>query len=129
MLHLLGLGLVLGPILLLDLRLLGFGRAFELPALARVLTGWAVAGLLVLIASGIALFAADARALSANAVMQLKLLLVALAVSNALAFRALWKHRLGDWDRDAPGPARVQAAASILFWLAIPSAGRLIAYV
>ncbi len=128
-LHLLGLTLLVGPILLLDLRLLGFGKAFPLPAASRVLTRWSVAGLLLMLISGTALFSADAGPLLGNPVMQFKLAAIALAIVNALAFRWLWSRRIADWDRAAPALGRIQLLLSILLWMTIPIAGRMIAYV
>lgn len=128
-LHLLGLTLLVGPILLLDLRLLGFGAAFPLSATARALTPFAVAGLLLMLVSGVALFAADASALIGNRVMQIKLLLVALGIGNAIAFRRVSARSFGGWERAVPTAARALAALSILIWLSALIAGRLIAYV
>src|SRR5690606_16501290 len=84
--HLLGLVLLVGPMLLLDLRLLGAGRQYPLPAVSATLTPWAVVGLLLLLPSGALLFAADAGPLLGNPVMQVKLLLIALGIGNALLF-------------------------------------------
>ncbi len=103
--HVLGLVLLVGPILLLDLRLLGFGRQFDAQAVARVLVPCAAVGVVVMLCSGIALFSADARALAGNRLMQAKLVGVGL------------------------GLARVSALASIALWLSILVAGRMIAYV
>ncbi len=128
-LHLFGLTLLVGPILLLDLRLLGFGKVFPLTAASRVLTMWSVTGLSVMLASGIALFSADAGALLDNPVMRAKLVLIVMAVVNALAFRWTWSRRIADWDRTPPSWGRAQSVLSIVLWLAIPVAGRMIAYV
>src|SRR5262245_33072252 len=68
LIHLLGLALLVGPIAVLDLRLLGIGRAIDLPALSRLLTPIAIAGLLLSMASGSVLFIADAGALVVNPV-------------------------------------------------------------
>jgi len=129
MLHLFGLVVLVGPVLLLDLRLLGFGRGFALAPVVRVLTAWAVAGLAVLVPSGIALLSADARALVANPALQVKLVLIAVAVANALVFRVLRAHRVAEGGEAPSRGLRLQAALSIALWLAIPAAGRLIAYV
>lgn len=126
--HLFGLTLLVGPILLLDLRLLGFGRVFPVAAASRVLTAWSVAGLLVMLVSGVALFSADAGPLLGNPVMQFKLVAIALAIGNALAFRWLWSSHIADWDRSAPVLGRLQSVFSMLLWLTIPVAGRMIAY-
>ncbi|KQO44223.1 hypothetical protein N5E99_11080 [Pseudomonas chengduensis] len=128
LLHLLGLVLLLGPMLLLDARLLGAGRSFPLAAVSRTLTPLAVAGLLLLLGSGVCLFAADAGPLAVDRLLQLKLLLIALGIGNALLFRRLWNARLGDWDTYAPLFGRMQAALSLLIWLLVMSLGRLLAY-
>ncbi len=68
------------------------------------------------------------RPLLDNRLLQIKLVLVALGVANALAFRWLWQRRLSDWDWRPPAAGRAQAALSALCWLAAGSLGRLIAY-
>ena len=126
--HLLGLVLLLGPILLLDLRLLGAGQTFPLSPVSRVLTTWAIAGLLLLVGAGFLLFAADARPLLGNPIMQLKLCGIALGLINAVAFRFLWRDHLNTWDVRAPWLGRAQVGASIAIWLAVATLGRWIAY-
>jgi len=126
--HLLGLVLLIGPILLLDLRLLGFGRLFPLHAVSGILTPWCVAGLLLLLASGALLFAADAAPLASNPLLRFKLLLICFGVCNAFAFRRIWAARLQDWDCRPPRAGIIQAAVSVLCWLAVAGLGRLIAY-
>jgi hypothetical protein len=126
--HLLGLVLLVGPMLLLDLRLLGAGRQYPLPAVSATLTPWAVVGLLLLLPSGALLFSADAGPLLANPVMQIKLLLIALGIGNALLFRLMWSDRLDEWDLVRPRAGQLQALLSALCWLAAGTLGRLIAY-
>src|SRR6201991_1113589 len=92
--HLLGLTLLIGPIGLLDLRLLGFGRRFAVVDVSAVLTPFAIAGLLLLIASGALLFSADALPLHRHALLQAKLACIAVGLANALAFRLVWTRRL-----------------------------------
>lgn len=129
-LHLFGLALIVAPMLLLDLRLLGVGRAhFPLPATSTVLTACAVVGATFSLASGIAMFAADATSLFANPVLRAKLVLLALAVANALAFRWLWSRDMIRTGQPAPLFARAQLLLSMALWLAIPVLGRCIAYV
>jgi hypothetical protein len=104
--HLLGLVLLIGPILLLDLRVLGLGRQLPLRAVCALLTPWCVAGLLLLLGSGVLLFAADATPLFSNQTVRIKLLLICVGVLNALAFRRVWgvaPSRLGS-TTDARGP-------------------------
>ncbi len=126
--HLLGLTLLVGPIVVLDLRLLGVARSIEVSALSRLLTPIAIGGLLLSIASGSVLFIADAGALVTNAVFLIKMSLLAAGVLNAVAFRLVWQSRLRRWDFRPPPVGRLQAVASISIWLCTATSGRLIAY-
>jgi hypothetical protein len=126
--HLLGLVLLVGPILLLDLRLLGAGRQLTLSAVSPLLTRSAVCGFALLAIAGFLMFSADAGPLSHSAVMQWKILGILLGLANALAFRILWHTRLEDWDRRPPLLGRAQAVASIVIWLSVGTLGRWIAY-
>jgi hypothetical protein len=126
--HLLGLTLLIGPILLLDLRLLGAGRRVALPDVSSALTPWAVAGLLLLISSGALMFSADASTLVRDSLLQFKLCCIAFGLANALAFRRLWTSRLPSWDLQPPIIGRLQAGLSLTLWLAAGTLGRLLAY-
>jgi hypothetical protein len=128
LIHLLGLTLLIGPIGLLDLRLLGFGRHFNVADVSSALTPYAVVGLLLLIGSGALLFSADALPLHGNPLLQLKLGCIVLGLANALAFRRLWSHRLYDWDLHPPSCGRMQAFLSLMIWPAAATLGRLLAY-
>lgn len=127
--HLFGLALLVGPVLLLDLRVLGAGRRFPLPDTVQVLSRIAAAGVLLAVASGVALFAADALALSGNALMRAKLVLVLLALGNVLAFHAWAGRGHARWPERAPAAPRACAAVSLLLWPLVVVAGRMIAYV
>jgi hypothetical protein len=126
--HLLGLTLLLGSMLLLDLRLVGLGRRLSLPEVSRLLTPVAIVGLLLQAGSGFALLAADAGPLLSNTAFRMKLALIAAALANAVLFRWLWSDALADWDRAAPVAGRLQAVLSMSLWLGVAAAGRLIAY-
>jgi hypothetical protein len=126
-LHLLGLVMLVGGIGAVDLRIAGLWPSIPVAPLSRALTPVALAGLVLLLASGMVLFAADARALAGSATFQRKLVLIGIALANAAAFRILWQQEI---ERGAgpPLPARFMAAASVLLWLAAGAHGRLIAY-
>jgi hypothetical protein len=112
--HLFGLVLLIGAIGIVDLRLLGAWPALPLDALQRALTPLAVAGLVLLVASGSVLFAADAESLAGSSVFRWKLIVIALALVNAVLFRRIRR------------PA--MAAASLAAWLSVAVLGRMIAY-
>lgn len=128
LIHLLGLVLLVGGIGVVDLRLLGFGRKIPLAPLARFLTPLAALGVMLMLASGLMLFAADAVPLLRAPMFGWKLAVIGLALLNALGFQALWRGRVAAWE-DAPPPlARAMAALSIGLWLTAATLGRLLAY-
>ena len=126
--HLLGLVMLVGGIGIVDLRLAGAFPSLPTAALARVLTPVAFAGLLLMLPSGITMFAADAEAMARSATFQRKLVLIALALANAILFRWLWNKRIPNWDESPPLSGRLMAGLSILLWLAVAVHGRMIAY-
>lgn len=126
--HLAGLVMLVGGIGLLDLRLAGAFRSLPLRSLEAVLTPFAIAGLILMAPSGLIMFAADARALSGSDAFRLKLILIAVALANAVAYRLFWRRRAADLSGEPPGLARVMALGSLLLWVAVAALGRLIAY-
>ena len=121
--------MLLGAMLLLDLRLLGVGRRLPVPDVSALLTPLAAAGLLLLLGTGVLLFAADAAPLLRNPLFMPKMACIALGVINAIVFRFIWAGRLAHWDSVPPLQARLQAGASLLLWVAAACLGRLLAYV
>lgn len=127
-LHLLGLVMLVGGIGVVDLRVAGLWRAIPIEPLSRALTPAAIAGLVVMAASGVVLFAADGQSLAGSEIFRTKLVLIALALGNAAAFRWRWGDRIGGWGNRVPAAARVMAAVSIVLWLTVAGFGRWIAY-
>jgi hypothetical protein len=127
-LHLLGLVMLVGGIGVVDLRLAGLWRTLPAASLSRALTPVALCGLALLVASGTVLFASDGTALAGSAVFHRKLVLIALALANALLFRLVWQRRVEAGDEVPPLIGRTSAAASLALWLAVGTLGRLIAY-
>jgi hypothetical protein len=129
-LHVLGLALVFAPILIFDLRVLGFNGDMDLGRLHRALLPWVWTGFATNAASGALLFISDAAEFARNPAFRVKLALIVLAGINALAFQnRLYPALLGDGGARASCGARFSAAASIALWLAIITAGRMMAYV
>lgn len=126
--HIFGLVLLAGSIIVLDLRVLGFARAIDIAALSRLVTPIAAFGFALQLATGSLLFTADASAMASNPVFWTKMGLLTLVIVNAIAFRQLWNSRLPAWDTASNAIARLQASVSMVLWLGIASAGRLIAY-
>ncbi|WP_273029492.1 hypothetical protein [Massilia timonae] len=126
--HIVGFTVLVGAAAMFDLRLLGFGRALPVQALARHLLPWSWFGLLLIVPSGLWMFSTQPELL-ANGVFLLKLALIVAAGVNALVFHAgPWRGAAG-WPAGAPAWARLHAALSLLLWIAVIACGRLLAYV
>lgn len=121
--HIAGIALLLGNLVLLELRVWGLGRELPLAPLARLALSLSVAGFGAVAASGLLMFAAHPAEMLANRAFVIKLGLLALAGSNAAIF-----HARGGLQR-SDAVARAQTVLSLGLWLAAIIAGRWIAYV
>lgn len=128
--HVVGLGLLFGGIAALDLRLFGINADLPVRRLAVHLLPWVWTGFVLNAASGALLFASDAPAFAANRAFQVKMALLVLAGANALWFQWRVYASVDDWNRDGETPVSAKAAAliSLILWLAVIAAGRMIAY-
>lgn len=128
--HVLGIALLVGAIAALDLRLLGAWRGVAVEPLVRVLVPVAAGGVLLAVASGVLLFITRAPEYVAEPLFGIKLALIGAALLNALALRAspAWRHRREAVRDPLPRAWRVAAGLSLLLWLAVLTAGRLIGY-
>lgn len=126
--HILGIALLIGSILPLDLRLAGAFPRTPLPAIAPLLRGTALVGLTLAVITGFILFTANPVEYAGNTAFRIKLALLAFAVLNAalVTRSAAWARVL---TGAAPPPAlRLMAALSALLWLSILLAGRWIGF-
>jgi hypothetical protein len=121
--HIVGIGLLLGNLVLLELRVWGLGAALPVQPLARLALGLAVLGFALAGASGLLMFAAQAAELLANRAFVLKMGLLMLAGTNAA-----WFHGRGSLAR-MDRTARLITLVSSALWLAVIVCGRSIAYV
>ena len=127
-LHILGLALLVGTIAALDARVLGFARTVSLKDAARLLLPVTVGGLVLAVLAGMALFVVKPQEYAANPVFLVKLGLIVLAVANAiwLRLRTDWAVALGGGPVAAG--VKLSAALSLLLWVSVLTAGRMIAF-
>lgn len=121
--HIVGIALLLGNLVLLELRVFGLGAALPIKDLARLSLSVALCGFGLAAASGLLMFASQPAELLSNRIFTLKMLLLMLAGCNAA-----WFHGRGSLAR-LDGLARAQMLASIVVWLAVVACGRWIAYI
>ncbi|MDX2201485.1 MAG: DUF6644 family protein [Hyphomicrobiaceae bacterium] len=125
--HVVGLAVLAGAVAVMDARLLGLGGATPWPSVVRPTQRVAAVALAVMLATGFALFAAEASHLAQNPVFLVKMGLLAAALANAGV--AAWLLRGLAPDAAVPPALRASAGLSLALWLAIAAAGRTIAYV
>lgn len=128
--HIVGFSVLVGSIVMFDLRILGLSKDIPVTAMARHLVRWSLLSLLLVIPAGIMMFTAHPGDFVANKIFLLKLTLIALAGINAVLFHMGVYRRVTSWNTliTAPTLARVQALLSVVIWIAVISCGRLLAY-
>jgi hypothetical protein len=130
--HVLAITLVVGSISMVDLRLLNLNLR-DRPAdevIAEVLPfTWVGFGVAVL--TGSLLFASAATKYWGTALFRLKLVMLALAGINMLAFHASATYRrLPAWSASphTPRAAKIAGAASLVLWIGVVACGRWVGF-
>jgi hypothetical protein len=116
-LHAVGASLAVGAVVLMDLRLLGWGANLDRAAVLRFALPVALAGAALAMLSGLMMFATGAAHYARNPAFLLKMAALVFALWNALAFH-----------RSAAAAGRVHAAASLVAWLCVVAGGIFTAY-
>lgn len=122
-LHLVGVALLLGSLVLFEMRVWGAQPSLAVRPLAGLALGAALAGFALAAVTGTVMLASQWAELQANRALWLKAALVIVAGANAAAF-----HLRGGLDK-LDLVARVQTALSMGLWLLVVACGRFIAYV
>ena len=125
--HLFGLTLLLGSVLLSSLNLLGlFQRAKASAQIRRELQPVMLLGLSVMVASGALIFIGGAEAYYAGYWFRLKMVLLALAV----VFHFTLHRRIASApaERFSPTVRRIAGLATLALWFGVGCAGRAIAF-
>lgn len=126
-LHFVGLSLLMGVVLLIDMRMLGVVKNVSFRALHRLLP-WGVLGFSVNVLTGMLFFAGRSAQYTTNTVFQWKMALVILAGVNALYFTMLdetWTLKAGE---DAPFTAKVMASSALFLWITILYCGSMLPF-
>ena len=127
-LHFIGLSLLIGVILMIDLRMLGVMKDVAFPALHRLLP-WAILGFGTNLVTGVLFFVASPEQYVGNVAFVWKMILVMLAGANALyftLFEEAWVLKAGD---DAPFTAKAVAVSAIALWLGVLYFGSMLPFI
>ena len=129
--HVITLMLSLGILFLIDLRMLGYALP-DVPAsmLAARLNLPMLIGFVLMFITGLLLFYAVPVRTAQSLWFRIKLVLLVACAINAMLFHHRMNQSAGSWDTEprAPGPLRLGALLSLVFWSLIVICGRFIAY-
>jgi hypothetical protein len=127
--HFLGLSLLIGTIVLFDLRLLGMARRIPIAALHKLIP-WGLTGYAINLVSGACFLMAEPDQYVYNPAFHFKLLFMAVAGLNASAFYLIAARRtMGPGaSGHVPRAARIIAATSLVMWIGVIVCGRLLTF-
>jgi len=127
--HYIGLSLLVGGIMLIDLRVLGFARALPLKSMIGLLP-FVWIGFLINVFTGSMLFIYGATNFGPNRAFQVKMAFMVLAGLNALAFDLAVRRSGSSWVAADRPPTFVKGVAtlSLFFWVCVVTTGRWMAY-
>jgi hypothetical protein len=124
--HIMALGMLIGTLLIVDLRLLGLGmRRQTVAQLARDLAPWTVLGVALMIATGVPMFMSEAVKLSRSSPFFYKMIFLSCAVT--LHF-TLHRKAIASSTSQGSGLGKLAASLSLMCWLGVALAGRAIAF-
>lgn len=123
--HLLGLCLLGGAVLIVDLRMLGVGLRQPVAEVARDARPWLVAAVVVMLTTGTALFLSESVKCYYNTAFWVKIT----TLPVALAFTFLVRNRVARAAaHEATARTRVVALLSLALWFTVAAAGRWIGF-
>ncbi|HXX03828.1 MAG TPA: DUF6644 family protein [Xanthobacteraceae bacterium] len=129
--HVLSICLVVGSILVVDLRLLGIASTNQpVSRVTRAILPLTWSAFVVAVASGSLMFISNATKYLGNGYFIAKLLLIAAAGVNMAIFHVVVARDLPRWDNKTASPLRARLAGgfSILLWIAVVACGRWIGF-
>ena len=128
--HYVGLTFLVGSIMLIDLRLLGFAPSLPMSSMIGLLP-WVWVGFVINVISGSVMFVYGATNFGTNSVFWLKMLFMVLAGANALVFTLTAARSGSQWldTGSVPPLVKLVATASLVLWVCVVTTGRWMAYI
>jgi hypothetical protein len=130
-LHCVGILLVAGTIVVVDLRLLGFGmRRSPISGVVAQVLPWTLGGFAFMFITGSLLAWSEPVRLYHSLFFPWKLIFLAIAGLNAFLFHYGVYRGVVAWDSDSLTPVRARwaGAVSIVCWICVIAAGRAVGY-
>jgi hypothetical protein len=128
--HIIGIGIVMGSVLMIDLRVLGWTWTDQTVKQTTDRFGpWLTGALWLLLATGILMVVGEPVRELVTFSFWLKMTLVAIGAAIAVTFRRTLRRDDQRWENVAGRPStRLLGIGTFLIWVAIIFLGRLIAY-
>ncbi len=129
-LHFVGLSVMLGALLIIDLRMLGLYRSINADSTYSLLPlVWA--GFILNLLTGMLFIIGDPTRYAINIGFQLKMMLIVIAGLNAALYHWKVSPVMSQWNETSatPAVARLVAITSLTAWMGVLLLGRLIPYV
>ncbi len=124
--HIMALGMLIGTLVIVDLRLLGFGmRRQSVSELAKYLAPWTLLGVALMIVTGVPLFMSEAVKLSRSSPFFYKMIFLVCAIT---LHSTLHRKAITSSTRQDSGLGKLAASLSLICWLGVALAGRAIAF-
>lgn len=129
--HVMALAVVFGTIVVVDLRALGVASTYRpFTRLSTELLRLTWGAFAISAFTGSLMFLTNARVYAHNTPFQIKMVLLALAGINMVVFHLTAGRTVATWDRarTAPKAGRITAGLSLVLWVGIIIAGRVIGF-
>ncbi|MEQ1948842.1 MAG: DUF6644 family protein [Bryobacteraceae bacterium] len=130
-LHVLGLSISVGLIVISDLRLAGLVlKKRSASEVWSQFLPWLAPGFILMTITGVLLFWSHALSAYNSMAFRTKLVLLFLAAVNAAYYHLTIYRKMDRWDNDPvpPAGARFAGWASLVLWVAVITMGRIMAY-
>jgi uncharacterized membrane protein len=127
-LHFMGLSLILGVALIVNLRMLGVAKNISFAALHRLLP-WGILGFGLNVSTGFLFFVSIPDQYTQNLALHIKMILMMIAGVNILYFTIFeepWKLGPGD---EAPVRAKVVTTCTVVLWIGVIYFGRMMPFI
>lgn len=129
--HVVGLAIVVGTISVIDLRLLGIASVeCSFARMASDLLKWTWSAFVLTFITGALMFITNADVYFHNTPFRIKMALLVLAGLNTLVFELTAAKAIRQWDLapSAPPISKVVATLSLILWISVIFAGRIIGF-
>ena len=130
--HVIAAAMVVGSILMVDLRLLGLAaKRYPITILSKELVPWSIGTFVIATITGFGMFITRAASHVVNPAFQWKIFLLVLAGANMTYFHFMVYKRVADWNTSDTTPVQLKliGSVSLFLWAGVMLAGRWVGHI